>query len=902
MSKKSAKLSLVGKEDSARLSSDLIDQIRIVDGLDFSSLDELSGSEAKRVERMIEALCPKAGIIAVARTKRTWDVRPVLIISEENGPSIVRSAGPEVSSVVGLSSKLCETFERLSRFADISSHMLAWGIWEDQVWCRRSLVSKTFSQVLSGETELTHLDFIKIIGHIVDELYNWHSRGIVHGHVVSSNIVVEEGGSVTFLDAGMGVALAKASKEFSSYAVQSYAPEIISGDGYGYPADIYGIGHIIRRVGLVIRKKYQFSEQRLEIESIIEPYLRLTSRMLESAPAKRPQIGELASLFRSFGEQTKKQTVSSSTSSEVLQGRIVHLGSSEASPVKTEEEKKIIVNPNDTKKAEEQFVFKDDFSTAPSQVAFHDKHQSLFAENALIFADEQNESGFEWHKEERDDSKPLVEGAKTKNVSVEQSNEEKHKTTQLGSKKTSDTLFWFLFSFCCVIVGYWLYANRVQDRYEDSYHSIEEMRFAWNSKIPSRMLPIALLAIDKESPNTLAQDVIVESVNSGQPLPKIVDVGLIRVAFSSKWEVELSPSDRRMALILGLSELLGSKAPRDIGSLENRHPALILALSSTAGAKVNSLFLSKIPAEVLTHLQVPYGPAFLKLIEGENNISCADENVQILARLGTRGMEEKNEIPKYLNSNPSKHLQALAILFSGDDANSKLLISLLLEHPNMNISIPEIIWAKEWELSKWSELEAGEQLYILAGIPPSTKLGLENIGKMFKHPSAAIRRYAILQAIDRIKFSHPGAFDLMTMVSKSPDLLTPEQLFKLAELLENPSKTTEERMKAWFALEPPVSIELIAPLLVKTASQSESTKFDLWLAVYLKSRGWSPDVSALKKLSLHPDRYTRLFAYDEIFKMKDEQSALIMLKSALEKEQDQGNTTQLKEMINKLRK
>ena len=80
VAKQSPNLKLVSKDETAALEKGL----GISSGLDFVAIAELGGAEAKRVERLISEVCPRAGVIAVARATLPWDVRPVVVLAGED--------------------------------------------------------------------------------------------------------------------------------------------------------------------------------------------------------------------------------------------------------------------------------------------------------------------------------------------------------------------------------------------------------------------------------------------------------------------------------------------------------------------------------------------------------------------------------------------------------------------------------------------------------------------------------------------------------------------------------------------------------------------------------------------------------------------------------------------------
>jgi hypothetical protein len=238
-------------------------------------------------------------------------------------------------------------------------------------------------------------------------------------------------------------------------------------------------------------------------------------------------------------------------------------------------------------------------------------------------------------------------------------------------------------------------------------------------------------------------------------------------------------------------------------------------------------------------------------------------------------------------------------MFSYNNGLSNSLLQVLLKHPNLSIDIPSIKWAKDWDLLSWKELEAGDQLFVLAGVPPAATVSPENLGKMFAHPSPAIRAYAIGKALDRIHMAHPGAFDVFRMIQNDPAILTPRQTVELAHLLERPDTLQMSTIQSWLETKPP--LQIVAPLLLATAGQAKSTPLDTAFAVYLKENKWKPELGILRKLSQHPDDYTRLFAYNELYLMDDKETSREFLQAASRRENNPANKAQLQQMLDDLK-
>ena len=873
MGKQVPRLTLVGKDNSLERG------LGISEGLNFVAVEELGTAEAKRIERMLKTVCQRAGLIAVALTSRSWDNRPVVVLADEDGPTIIRCIGPEAAANSSLNSRVREVLERLSRFPDLAGGMLDWGIFEDQIWFRRNLVNATLAHNLSAQGTFKPDELSGFLERCIDTLSDWHSHGVIHGHITTSNIVVR-GEAITFLDAAVAAAVVQAAKKTAASDLNSYAPEVPGSATLDYSTDVFGLGQVLRRILVSMKKNYQLSEHREAMERVLERYSPLVESMLETDPQKRPTLSEV----RAFQKQVEKPAVKAEQRKEsALKGKSLTTGR--------------VVQPGENREREAQRAV----PPRKSSSGVHTKPETPLYEEDAPRTDDDEFSLDSWHngaaKEETGEESyfDFESGAFVGAKAEEESREPAPRTPKRTSPKQEPSFWTFSLILGFILLGIWYYMRGARPDEELTIYTPNELLVLWESKIPSKMSRVAEIAVAADSQENLASDLIVRSVNNGDPLPGGVDSGLLRVAFNSKWEMELTLEDRRMALALGLAGLLREKLPHDLGPLDQRHPGIILGVTASAGENVKRV-LKNVPAQTLSRLAPPFGPAFTKLLQGRTDVNCADQSVMLLARLSTHGVEKSQDLAAFLAPNPNVNLHALALMYSTQNDLAKQALDVLLNHPNIVLDYPEVVWGREWKLADWHELEPGDQLFVLAGVQPSEAVSAANVGKLFMHPSATMRAYAIEQALDRIKFNHPGTFETMQLIKSQPDILTPEQLFRLAEILENPAKAlTEERLQKW--LESGPSLKVVTALLLSTTTAREASPIDPWLAMHLRSSNWDGDVLALRKLSSHPNDYTRVYAYQQIFKMKDGDTARTFLRAALSKERNAEFKQQLEQMI-----
>jgi len=871
---KKPKLALVANDSQAPGSA-----LNARDGLNLTSIDELSSTERKRVERIVDSSCPKAGVLAVSKNRATWDLRPAVALGEEDGPSLIRSFGPDITFAPEVLARTEASLKRLSKFSDLGSGLRDWGMTKNHLWYRRALVPQTLTKEFGGNFQLNEEQVFSLIHELCEQLSDWHSHGVVHGHIISSNIARLNNGELALLDAGVASALVQSAKDVPANILKTIAPEILGSTELEASADVFGLGHIVKRLLLGLRKKSQFDENRDDIRERVAGFDEILSQMILESNEDRPRLSDfVAVLDSSVSTQPTQVEPEREEKKSSHRGKIVKPG--KIKPAAPKKQNK----PSSSQQIEKETGLdaEDRFSRESG------KEESFSAESDLadVFEDFTEEEGFGLQVLEEIPSMTLEEPSTKKPAPHERA----------AGKEDSKAFGWFVLGLFGVLGVIYYFMRVAPLGYEMVEYNVSELRLDWQSRIPSRMITVAEVALDPEADSKSVQDLIVASANNGEQMPS-VDISLLRIAFDTRWEVELKQEDRRMALAFGLARLLGDRAPRDLGALDDRHPGVLLAIAASAGTNLNRV-LGGIPASTLSRLPPPIGPAFLQISQKNPELNLADPIVQHLARFQARGIERADDLALYLQSDTSERLQALALLFSQDNYAAKTIIEHLLNHPNIVLSHPEIVWARAFELTKWEELEDSDKLFVLSGAPPSSGVLAQNIAKLFTHPNPGLRSYAIDQAVNRVKFAHPGSLAVLRAVREKPELLDAEQLARLAGLLQDPENAKPNKIQAFMTSEPP--IDLLVSLLLSTRAEKKASSLDPWIALNLKSRGWEPSITELRNLSLHPNDYTRLFAYNKILRLEDEETAKVFLETALSQEKKPEFREQLKKMLAQL--
>jgi len=1029
---------------------------RLSNGFELFSVDSLDPQQRGRVESFVKSIAPKAGLVAVGKGYFDWDLRPVIALAQEEGPSVIRLLGPEVSKNKEALATVRHTFESLQKHGSLNADFRQWGEYQGQLWFRRELSKDTLFSRLSGEVDLTINEAETIIRSLVEEIALWHKKGVIHGHISHSNIVVTPAHGVVMLDAAAGAALLCSIKNPEILEYKFAAPEVIERGALSDRADLYGLGLVIQKLVNELKKKYKQDPANQESLVAFGAFNSLAGKLTVKDPFKRISIQNLVKEVAKIKIPLPKEVLKVEANADFAIGIENHehktaledpspfeqlLG--EPEPVKTQirertpkkkefnpkalaspvvsKKQGLVFNPKqgkppvkqnakprnnepqnkrtenkkpeqqiektavkqtvrknpikaagfrnkpaknepvENKSAENSAVTKepieklleneavkketikkapvekpasseDDFSLddllsfdSSEDVSKSDKKtkakskpepvENNITEEAVFdpfdgafeeFEKTTNKQAAEKQAaidEKKEDTFDPFAGAFIDDEDVSLDFDEKPKFKKLNRKSASsnsNNIAVYLLIVGCLLLGIWYFFRGI-DTVETVEYSVPEIRAAWDSKIPSRMLTVAELAVDSEVENKLVQDIVVSSAKNGRKLPAAVNTSLLRVAFHDRWEMELNSEDRRFAVALGLAGLLRNKMPTDLGMLTERHPGVILAITASAGKNTRKI-LEKIPALSLANLAPPFGPAFQKLVESNESLSCADESVHLLARFGTKGIQgiDSQDVIEYLAKDSSIRLQALSLMVSYDDLAARKMLDVLLNNPNTNFKSAESAWAKVWELKTWPNIDAADKLFILAGIPPASKVSLQHLRTLFSHPSDIMRSYAISQAKTRLTFKHPGAEAVFAMLGNNSSLLSGEQLLRLGQILEAPLKVSEQKIKGWLETNPPV--EVVSALLLSRSNSNEINKTDTWFAYYLKNAEWSPNKEQLKSMILHPDRYTRLYTYTEIQKRVTEETidateALHLFQNALANEKDPEYQEQLQLMI-----
>lgn len=878
--------------------------------LEITKINDLPEDERQRFVHLLLQICPHAKLEGVVRTAAGWDTRLVVSSEGEEQQALIRFYGPDVASFPPIKNRVLKFLRSNDNqnAYDLSSFVLECGEYRDEPWYLRLIVKETLADRL--EKNAPSLGYAKNIAQqLISILQRYHLSKAAHGHISPANIAVEENGKIYLLDAGIAAATIQSAKclgfgdQVLAYNTSELAPEVIEKDRLFFEADLYGLGKTLELLFSAVGKTLNESQvrEKEEIDLLIE-----ISKSLSATESKdRPSLDKVKSLFteqKIVKKEIKQEAERKETPKEVEKeprketprkpvGMPVNpfLAANKAPSKLVEKEEKKEVKETAPEKPEKREEVANPFSfelgEQPEVLIQRETSTPFFGQAAPAFEAKIDEPIF------IDEPQELLPNSP--------SSFELQKP-----KKKPPVVFIGIIAAIVLGIAYYFFGGSASEQKPElpplEQIAPEQYEVAWNSGVPSQMLPVALAALEPGSKVTSAEQIILKSaLQEDKKLPGINNT-LIKVAFDTRWEGELRRADRRATLALAMSGLLRDRMPQDLANLADLHPGVILAVTATANGPAGTAALGKIPAEILTQLTLPLGYTFKLLIDGRAEMTCADQGIQSLARLIAFGLDNKERIADFLSADGARRLSVFAFMYSQDNSRAESVLNILLNDPEVKIEDPNILWGKQWELNSWDELEASDKLFVLAGVAPSRELRPQNIGKLFSHPARGLRTYAIEKSLDRISFSHPGAKEVFAILKTNPELLNGDDTLRLALLLENPAKVTTQIVRGWLKSEPP--LEIIAPLLLATAQEKTATKLDFEFARYLKEKKWNPDVPTLSRLYAHPDSFTRVMAYSKTFELEDKETAYMFLERAKESESEKEFKDQIDSMLKVLKK
>lgn len=881
MVKKSPQLQVVGR--SAK-----------VEPYDIVSLEQLSESERERIETALAEIEEGAGVLGVMRGVRPWDLRPVVMIFGESGPSLLRLVGPEVAHAKSITDALKAHFKRQQT---VAANVFEWGIYQEQLWYRRPLFDRTLDAVLDSKLLPSVRDAFLVAEQLINLVTDWHRGGVVHGHICPANIALSMDNQASLFDAAVGYAIVRATRELGfedfpqGYQRETFAPEILARGNISYSTDVFGLGIVFEKLFTRVLAEATAESWDEITETDVQAVIEFSRSMQLPELHSRPQLSLVQQFIANRGRpapvEGAQQLAAKREEAVTERHRTTAAGEQESvagldqtAPVTSSVRERVVTESISA----QQLVAAQKANTAPilpgqrqaTQRAA--RQQDVTKATATIVNTPQASEQVTPHLPRGLDADP-----QHFNDSLDQDRLRPTPDTNFAKPIPKLRLPNWAFAVVALVLLLGVFAVNgafQEERQEVTLLTDNDLVSAWNSSLPSRMSLVAQAAIHPAFPNEQARNLMLKSAMNAEELPGF-NAALLRVAFSPEWEVDLSDADRRLAYALSAAELLHKDLPTDLPKLSELHPGLIFAVTATGGKQVASL-LTHIPAARLTELPSPYRQAFKVLIKESPAATCGSPEVMELARFAAYGARDAAKLIAFLEADTRdfSRIRSLSYLLSQDPVRARELLNVLVGNPNAAQAVNHelINWGKHWQLYNWSELEATDQLLLLAGVPIQTPISGQNVYKLLLHPVVAVRTIGLERLLAQGRFPHPAGQTALSWAKENAELLSPKQTLMLSQIIYQFQTAKVTAIKEWLTSNPPK--ELVQILLVGTANAKEEYAIDFEFLQWLKNVGWTPNAKELKLLVKHPHRAVRLFIYGKLFSEVDKDTAIVLLLEA----------------------
>lgn len=232
------------------------------------STESLTREERAVVDEAVVVAAAQGVLVGALRTGRNWDVRPLLL--DQGSVSVIRLSHPAAAPQ---SLALLErTMRELSSQGDFEP-LIGVGVHRARVWTRRLFLSETLASGRAGAA-LSH-DALTVARRLIESVDRLHRRGVVHGHIVPTNVAIVENAPLLF-DHGYFWC------DKERWESEHKLPQDFSPDGVPVPAtDVYGLAEVLP---LILGAPT--AEQRQVI-----------ARMLHPEPGARPSLAEVLGIF-----------------------------------------------------------------------------------------------------------------------------------------------------------------------------------------------------------------------------------------------------------------------------------------------------------------------------------------------------------------------------------------------------------------------------------------------------------------------------------------------------------------------------------------------------------------------------------------------------------------------------
>lgn len=883
-----------GTESSSESTSSSFDEsAKRYTGAQVIGRDHLNAEQLAPLQRYIAAArAGQASCIGALVGFASWDVRPLLLENREL--SILRFSDPTVADDQVRYRALRET---ASRLAPCSSRcgFLAGGEFEAQIWIRRRFFVATALESKNSFPSRSASEQIEQLLRLITTLMQFHRAGVVHGHLSLANISWDDA-VPTIFDFGLA-----ALSPVLLQRLDPVAPELkLAGQrgGGAVPtaaSDNYCLGLILE----MLRGGVAEADEQTLIDQLVE-----------TDPRHRPDLDTVERFYRDRRDALDSARPPRGEPMSKIAGAVPHVDPSPRQIQPTEPRRKEPTQSLSTNlltapvpRRDKPVAEPPDADRSTAGASPHEKPSDPREEASRTPRGASREKN-ERRRETAAAAPPLHERSTrdrdSRSAAPRRNNREDPMQGRHGRRKRSPAsqsepipvpeaqpaqrrsiVAWLPIVILLPLLSfYWAVGrhgenaspngggNIVPDAVQNSAPR-SDYESLWRSGQPSLMKEVVTAALQNEDP--VARAAIVGAILKGAQPVNVRDE-LIRVAFDPRWEAQLSPNDRRIAIALAVTQFM-PEALQGLPPLSTAHPAVIFAIMATTSIETPMAPLQEIKVQHLTGLPAPIGPAF-----GEFSklpaATVGSANTRALAHI-LNGSTHETIVSKYFDNTADelatlRKLRILLPLLQRSDALERATYTTLFA--NSKIITRILRWFEDEPIGSWEKVAKRDKLALVSGILPDTQLTFEQYSDLLHFPNQRVAS-AAAERLDK-GFFKGRAQGMLEFLSSSKNKLSRAQTVTV--LATTPLKGDEafDFLSRWFGSNPdPQSV--LALLLTRNEGE-KIDPFSFTAANYLsENTRWQADFATLRKLIAHSEPLARALAYARLDPRNAEQRKVL---------------------------
>ena len=393
----------------------------------------------------------------------------------------------------------------------------------------------------------------------------------------------------------------------------------------------------------------------------------------------------------------------------------------------------------------------------------------------------------------------------------------------------------------------------------------------WRSGQRSLMQQVAEAAVNGRDP--AARAVILESANKKENI-SVARLRILRFAFDNRWEQSLTERERDAAFALALAPLY----PEGIDKLpqfESLTPVMILAVMGDLPLDRDVATLKNLAPVNLKGL--PDG--LMQIVEGAipaGVTSLNDRSIRALAHMMTGDPSEEAFRIFFNLGEPRERLKALLPIIATNSEIGAPLYDFLAS--GTTLVGDYLKWFKADEVAQWEQVSPRIRLFIAAGQIPPSGLTLEQYSDLLGFPEQQIRERA--KEIILTSFLGKEWGGTIAFLARDSNQLGRFQTVALIASFKLDPDSYYTFLTRWFEGNPePTSV---LRLLLSRTNVTGIDPLNFQSATYLKRTQWEASLKELTLLSQHPEGLARALAYSKL--NPDNPNEKEVLREALKKE------------------